>query len=337
MLFPSYRCGQDELEVVEVNRENMCVILIDNGVVDDHLPNHVLSSLKSCKTCFMDSPRTYDRDAIREMREQREHLLSGIRRLKLAHENSAEANPDKRFFVGGSPMGDPPGQIGKKVKRYQLHKQGSFDGVPMSSLTSSITADGQGLEVPHHRTAALSRISECTEDDARSVETDIDLTNAHENGKGTVTVTADVTEVTRGSEFAEGAKATACVALDMDEKLLECVDGSGSETGFNSKTKQGTSAGSNVVSQSSDASLPLGHSIDSPISSLPLTPASVATDDVFSPGGGVGGSLKSREGLSLGLRSDGGSTDSLTSVGSNKLLARRNVTIEKLKLTPAKN
>ena len=309
MLYPAYRCGQDELEVVEVNRENMCVILIDNGVVDDHLPNHVLSALKSCKTSLMNSPRTYDREAIRDMREKREQLLSGIRVLKLAHENSSEGN---KFFVGGSPMGNPPGQLGKGVKRYRLQKQGSFDGIPMSNLLSSTTADGPGLEVPHHRTTALSRISECTdEDDARSV--DLVVTNC----RGTVSVTADVlegSEVTGGSEYVDG------------------------ETRLDSKTKhQGTSTGSKVSSQSSETSLSLGCSIDSPISSHPPTPASADRDDVFTPGGELGGSSKPREGLTLALRLEGGSTDSVASAGSNKLLARRNVTIDKLKFDTSTN
>ena len=42
---------------MEVNRENMCVILIGNGMVDDHLPNHVLSALKACKAYQEDKAR----------------------------------------------------------------------------------------------------------------------------------------------------------------------------------------------------------------------------------------------------------------------------------------
>lgn len=318
---------------MEVNRENMCVILIDHGVVDDHLPNHVLSALKTCKTRFMSSPKTYNRQAIEEMREKREQLLYGIRQLKLAHENSAEDNPEKKFFVGESPMGGPPGELGRSVQRYRLQKQGSFDGVPMSNLHLTASSDGRGLEVPRHRTSVLSRISECTDEDARSVQ----LGSMDTLANGKVTVKAEVTE--------RRAEVTESVALDMD-RLLDDVDGS-SETHaqrFDSGTKHITSTVSETTfqfqdSQSSMTSLPFGYSIDSPISSLPLTPTTAGeSDDVFNISlGGEGivassSSSRERGGLRLGLSSAGSSNDSVASTGSNKLLARRNVASEKLKL-----
>ena len=36
-------------DVVEVDRENMCIISLASGVINDHLPNNVLSALTSVK------------------------------------------------------------------------------------------------------------------------------------------------------------------------------------------------------------------------------------------------------------------------------------------------
>lgn len=95
------------MEVMEVNRENLSVILIDHGVVDNHLPNNVLKAIKTFKTRFMSSPETYNREAIEEMRERRENLLRNIR---TTHENLTEWNPaHKRCrFPGVSTIQEEP-------------------------------------------------------------------------------------------------------------------------------------------------------------------------------------------------------------------------------------
>ena len=38
-------CHPSEMEMVRVRNEDLCVILMDKGIVEDHMPNHVLDSL----------------------------------------------------------------------------------------------------------------------------------------------------------------------------------------------------------------------------------------------------------------------------------------------------
>lgn len=114
---------------MEVNRENMCVILMAKGVVDDHLPNHILRAIKSCKTYFMDSPRTYNREAIQEITEKREKLAHATRRINHGHDHGTfnfpielELEEGARNLGGGG--------------RSKLKKQDNFDmeTIAMSSL-----------------------------------------------------------------------------------------------------------------------------------------------------------------------------------------------------------
>ncbi len=92
----------------ETNRENLCVILMDEGVVDDHLPNHVLNALKTCKTRLVDSLETYDSEAIKKIREQQVELLCRIPRGNKSrgtgvgsdkNEHSAVADVTRHNFV----------------------------------------------------------------------------------------------------------------------------------------------------------------------------------------------------------------------------------------------
>jgi len=43
------------MKVSEICNEDLCVITVDRGTIDDHLPNNVLNALKRCKQQFMDS------------------------------------------------------------------------------------------------------------------------------------------------------------------------------------------------------------------------------------------------------------------------------------------
>ena len=42
-------CYPDKLVMRHVNAEDLAVILVDRGMVDDHLPNNVLTALKKCQ------------------------------------------------------------------------------------------------------------------------------------------------------------------------------------------------------------------------------------------------------------------------------------------------
>jgi len=43
------------MKVSEICNEDLCVITVDRGTIDDHLPNNVLNALKRCKQQFMDA------------------------------------------------------------------------------------------------------------------------------------------------------------------------------------------------------------------------------------------------------------------------------------------
>ena len=46
-------CYPNKLSVERISSEDLCVLLMDRGMVDDHLPNSVLNALKRCKNQFL--------------------------------------------------------------------------------------------------------------------------------------------------------------------------------------------------------------------------------------------------------------------------------------------
>ena len=46
-------CYPNELAVERISSEDLCVIIMDRGMMDDHLPNAVLNALKRCKKQFL--------------------------------------------------------------------------------------------------------------------------------------------------------------------------------------------------------------------------------------------------------------------------------------------
>lgn len=81
---------------MEVNRENMCIIFLDSGVVDDHLPTSVLDSLKKVKAQCMNTINTYSKQEIQDIRTQQAEFRLGIHK---ARENSSKE--DKQFIFMG--------------------------------------------------------------------------------------------------------------------------------------------------------------------------------------------------------------------------------------------
>ncbi len=146
----------------ETNRENLCVILMDEGVVDDHLPNHVLNALKTCKTRLVDSLETYDSEAIKKIREQQVELLCRIPRG-----NKSRDPRDGFIFVNtASPMTEPIGgpslgQVRPGNRSHRLGRQRSFDMTEEATYASKLhppVASSRKLEV--RSSLGLHRISE---------------------------------------------------------------------------------------------------------------------------------------------------------------------------------
>ena len=166
------------------------MILIDNGIVDDHLPNHVLSALKDCRGRFMVSDQTHDREAIKDSRRKTASLIGKIRNL--SSEDSV-CKVDGFKFMGASPMQEPTGgsHLGGGAEgsglrgpppTARLRKQASFE-------------DSSSLHPPR---GVLTRISECVDEDATSatnVEVGVDEPDTgFGTGSTQVLVQADVNE-----------------------------------------------------------------------------------------------------------------------------------------------
>ena len=46
-------CYPNRLAVERISSEDLCVMIMDRGMIDDHLPNAVLNALKRCKKEFL--------------------------------------------------------------------------------------------------------------------------------------------------------------------------------------------------------------------------------------------------------------------------------------------
>ena len=63
-------CYPSELEMERVRNEDLCVIIMDRGIVEDHMPNHVLDSLlRFRKQCI--EPH-YDQGKVEELKTKNE-------------------------------------------------------------------------------------------------------------------------------------------------------------------------------------------------------------------------------------------------------------------------
>ena len=171
---------------MEVNRENLCVILMDNGVVEDHLPNHVLSALQHCLDRHMCS---HDREALRQERLKTEHLISNLRSVD--HTDSQVGKMGFKFMAGSTPVKAPPGggSLGgvdggssrkdlRMGRQTYLKKQRSFDD------------GGTGLQPP--RNSGLGIISESADEDLSSSH--LELVEMTDVGHNEVLVSAEVNE-----------------------------------------------------------------------------------------------------------------------------------------------
>ena len=69
-------CYPNQLEMEQLRNEDLCMILIDRGVVEDHLPNHVLDSLVRFRQQSLGQHyREEEVEGLREVRrrERQEH------------------------------------------------------------------------------------------------------------------------------------------------------------------------------------------------------------------------------------------------------------------------
>ena len=91
-----------EVSVREVHNENLGTILVDKGMVEDHLPNRVLAALKLSWDKLLLNSAHYDPSKIKELREKKEKLY---RRVFLACKDGEQTRETGfTFLINETPM-----------------------------------------------------------------------------------------------------------------------------------------------------------------------------------------------------------------------------------------
>ncbi len=167
VVFACSWCGKDSLVLDEVYRENLCVILVGDGMVDDHLPNNVLSALKAFKSeCGV----AFKEDEIKRQRKQQESLRHKIRGVPPA---SRVNQTDGFIFVNTSAATSPTSSVSSPTdaetarRRSHFMKQKSFD--KSTDQHPPLAGRNSRLNIMERSSAGLVRISECADEESPSV------------------------------------------------------------------------------------------------------------------------------------------------------------------------
>lgn len=120
--------------VAQVPNENIGVILVDKGMVEDHLPNHVLSALKLCKEKLLIGRRDYSSAKIMELRERNENLYRRIYKAKMKRNVPQEEG--FTFLVSESPSVDEPRQLSRSLLPHQRRGAESTSTAELQRLTA---------------------------------------------------------------------------------------------------------------------------------------------------------------------------------------------------------
>ena len=91
-----------DVSVREVHNENLGTILVDNGMIEDHLPNHVLAALKLCWDKLLRNSPHYDPSKIKQLRAKKEKLYRQVFRACKDGEQTRETG--FMFLVNETPM-----------------------------------------------------------------------------------------------------------------------------------------------------------------------------------------------------------------------------------------
>lgn len=93
---------------MEVDRENMCVLFLDRGVLDDHLPNNVLNALKLVKKKKKNMRKRQRSEAHTPMQEESDPMATQttVTRSKKVTECSENGFNDSDFVTSSYSMAD---------------------------------------------------------------------------------------------------------------------------------------------------------------------------------------------------------------------------------------
>jgi hypothetical protein len=158
-----YRCccgvrtGCD-LTVREVHNENLGTILVDKGMIEDHLPNHVLAALRLCWDKLLLNTPHYDPSRIKRLREKKEKLYRQVFRACKDEEQTKETG--FVFLVNETPMvseqrrlsaGRQAGQRTMETVTQDHHQTPSLSVTQHQTPSLSVTV---AADVHHERAGA---------------------------------------------------------------------------------------------------------------------------------------------------------------------------------------
>ena len=93
-----------DMTVTEVHNENIGVILVDKGMVEDHLPNHVLAALKLYKEKLLLRNSQYDATKIKTLRAKNERLYRQVYRAYIEGDHPGDQDGGFTFLISETPM-----------------------------------------------------------------------------------------------------------------------------------------------------------------------------------------------------------------------------------------
>ena len=143
--FYIYRCccgvkSECDVSVREVHNENLGTILVDKGMIEDHLPNHVLAALKLCWDKLLRNSPHYDPSKIKQLREKKEKLYRQVFRACKDGEQTGETG--FTFLVNETPMSNEQRRLSAGgVARQRATETASEHHHQPPSLSVTVTAD----------------------------------------------------------------------------------------------------------------------------------------------------------------------------------------------------
>ena len=133
--------SEHEVTVREVHNENLGLILVDKGMVEDHLPNHVLAALKLCWDKLLLDNEHYDASKIKQLREKKEKLYRRVFRACKDGEQTKEAG--FTFLINETPMVTEPRRLSasKLARQREMQHQLELPSLTVTTADVHIESD----------------------------------------------------------------------------------------------------------------------------------------------------------------------------------------------------
>ncbi len=154
-----------DVSVREVYNENLGTILVDKGMIEDHLPNHVLAALRLCWDKLLVNTPHYDPSRIKRLREKKEKLYRQVFRACKDEEQTKETG--FVFLVDETPMvseqrrlsaGRQAGQRAMETVTQDHHQTPSLSVTQHQTPSLSVTV----VADVHHERAGATDLSVAT-------------------------------------------------------------------------------------------------------------------------------------------------------------------------------